>query len=38
MEMAKVVGSSQPADAQRQAILDLTTIYFILLKRWNVPM
>ena len=32
MEMAKVVGSSQPADAQRQAMLDLDNYYFILLK------
>ena len=28
MEMAKVVGSSQPADAQRQAILDLDNWLF----------
>lgn len=38
MEMAKVVGSSQPADAQRQAMLDLDNYLFHSVKRWNVPM
>ena len=33
MEMAKVVGSSQPADAQRQAMLDLDNYLFHSVKK-----